>query len=206
MGPDLNDLMRLDKSQLKPAAAMMARAFHDNPGSVYFFPDVSQRKSKLPHLFRLLVRYGLLYGEVYATSPKLEGVAVWLPSEKSYRTLWRNIRSGGLFLLFKAGRAAAAREYALGEYFESMRQRCAPAAYWYLLLLGVDPVYQGKGYASILLRAMLVRVGQERLPCYLETLTEKDVSIYRHLGFEVVEEGVVPGTGVTVRAMLRKND
>jgi GNAT superfamily N-acetyltransferase len=206
MTSDLNDLIRLDKSRLKPAAEMMARAFHDDPGSVYFFPDVAERSSKLPYLFRLLIGYGLLYGEVYATSPNLEGVAVWLPSEKSYRTLWRNIRSGGLSLLFRIGREAAAREYALGEYFESLRQRCAPAAYWYLPLLGVDPVYQGKGYASILLRAMFGRADRERLPCYLETLTEKDVSIYRHLGFEVVEEGVVPGTGVTVRAMLRKND
>ncbi len=183
----------------------MARAFHDNPGSVYFFPDVSQRRNKLPYLFQLLIRYGLLYGEVYATSPNLEGVAVWLPSEKSYRTLWRNIRSGGLLLLFKAGRAVA-REYTLGKYFESVRKRCAPAAHWYLPLLGVDPVYQGKGYASILLRAMFGRVDQEHLPCYLETLTEKDVSIYRHLGFGVVGGGVFPGTEVTVRAMLRKND
>jgi GNAT superfamily N-acetyltransferase len=206
MGPDLNDLIRLDKSRLKPAAAMMARAFHDDPGSVYFFPDVSQRRNKLPYVFRLLIRYGLLYGEVYATSPNLEGVVVWLPSQKSYRTLWRNIRSGGLSLFFRVDWGAAAREYALGEYFESMRQRCAPAAYWYLLLLGVDPVYQGKGYASILLRAMLGRAAQEHLPCYLETLTEMDVSIYRHFGFEVVEEGVFPGTEVTVRAMLRESD
>jgi ribosomal protein S18 acetylase RimI-like enzyme len=206
MTSDLNDLIRLDRSQLKPAAAIMARAFHDDPASVYFFPDASERSSKLPYVFRLLIGYGLLYGEVYATSPNLEGIAVWLPSQRSFRTLWRNIRSGGLSLLFRIGRETAAREYALGEYFDAMRQRCAPAAYWYLLLLGVDPVYQGRGYASILLRAMFARADGERLPCYLETLTEKDVSIYRHLGFEVVEEGVVPGTEVTVRAMLRKND
>jgi GNAT superfamily N-acetyltransferase len=206
MKSDLSSLIRLDKSRLKPAAEMIARAFHDDPGSVYFFPDVPERKNKLPFVFRLLIRYGLLYGEVYATSQNLEGVAVWLPSEKSYRTLWRSIRSGGLSLLFRIGREAVVREYAFGEYLESMRRRCAPAAYWYLPLLGVDPVYQGKGYASILLRAMFIRAEQEHLPCYLETLTEKDVSIYRHLGFEVVEEGVFPGTEVTMRAMLRKSD
>jgi ribosomal protein S18 acetylase RimI-like enzyme len=204
MAVNLNNLVRLTKAQVRPVAEMMARAFQDDPGSVYFFPDVSERKNKLPYIFQLMIRYGLLYGEAYATSPNLEGAAVWLPSEKVPRTLWGNIRSGSLSRLFKVGRKTAAKEKTLGEYVSSIRERHAPSTYWYLLLLGVDPVSQGKGYASILLRAMFARIDQERLPCYLETLTEKDVSIYQRHGFKVVEEGKVPGSEVTIRAMLRE--
>jgi hypothetical protein len=31
----------------------------------------------------------MIYGDVFATSPELEGIAVWLPSKKSEITLWR---------------------------------------------------------------------------------------------------------------------
>ena len=203
---NVNNPVRLTRAQVKPAAEMMARAFHDDPGSVYFFPDVSERKNKLPYIFQLLIRYGLLYGEAYATSPNLEGVAVWLPSEKVHRTLWGSIRSGSLSLLFKVGRNTVDKGRSFGEYVSSIRKRRAPFRYWYLLLLGVDPVYEGKGYASILLRAMFARIDKKRLPCYLETATEKNVAIYQHHGFRVVEEGKVLGSEVTIWAMLRKND
>ena len=76
--------------------------------------------------------------------------------------------------------------------------------HWYLQLLGVDPVYQGKGYASILLRAMFARIDEERLPCYVETQNEKNVPIYQHYGFKVVEEGIFPGSEVNTWAMLRE--
>ena len=44
-----------------------------------------------------------MYGEVYATTSNLEGVAFWLPSEKSF-TMWRMIRSGFLSFLLRLGK------------------------------------------------------------------------------------------------------
>lgn len=203
MVANLKDLVRLNKAQVKSVAEMMARAFQDTSISAYFFPDVSERKKKAPYTFQSMIRYGLLYGEVYATSLNLEGVAVWLPSDKVHRTLWRNIRSGNLPISFKVGKEALSRQRTFGEYVSSIHKRHVPFAHWYLQLLGVDPVYQGKGYGSILLRSMFARIDKERLPCYLETTTEKNVSIYQHHGFKVVEEGKIPGSEVTVWAMLR---
>jgi hypothetical protein len=43
----------------------------------------------------------------------------------------------------------------------------------------------------------------ERLPCYLETSTEKNVAFYSKRGFAVVNEGVVPGSDLHVWAMMR---
>jgi hypothetical protein len=42
------------------------------------------------------------------------------------------------------------------------------------------------------------------MPCYLETNSRKNVAIYRRFGFEVVLEDRMPGTELTVFAMLRK--
>jgi ribosomal protein S18 acetylase RimI-like enzyme len=198
MVSDLNNPVRLTETRVKPAAETLARAFQDDPPSVYFFPDVSERKKKLPYVFRALIRYSLLHGEVYATSPNLEGVAVWLPSNKVNEALWRSIRSD------KVGKENVLRQRSFGDYTSLVHKRHAPFLHWYLLLLGVDPIYQGKGYASILLRAMFARIDKERLPCYLEATTEKNVAIYQRHGFGVVEQGKVPGSEVTLWAMLRE--
>lgn len=187
MGTDL----RLNKSYIKPAAKVLAKAFQNDPLFVYFFPDASERENKLPHLFQLLVRYGVLYGEVYSVSPNLEGVAVWLPSEKAYHRLWEMVH---LSMLPKIGREVIGRMWHCNQYATSVHKRHAHFRHWYLSLIGVDPLLQGRGYASILLKAMSARIDKEHLPCYLETQTVKNVSIYRHYGFKVVEKFIIPST------------
>ncbi len=204
MAPDLNNLVRLARDRAKPAAEMLARAFRDYPLMVYFYPDASERMKKGVHSFQSLLRYGVLYGEVYATSTNLEGVAMWLTSKRTRRTLWANIRSGDLSALLRVRRKNLSPQRSYINYSNSVHERCAPFPHLYLQLLGIDPVHQGKGYSSMLLRAMFARIDKEGLPCYLETQAEKNVGIYEHLGFKVVEEGIVPGSNVTSWAMLRE--
>ena len=206
MADSLNSLLRLKKEHIKPAAELMARAFQDYPLSAYFIPDDSERRRKQPLMFQSMIRHGLLFGEVYATSPKLEGVAIWFPSDKNHWALWNNIRSRRFLIPFIVGIGAVARQKAFGEYAASVRKRCVPSRHWYLQLLGVDPAYQGKGYASMLLKSMFGRIDKEGLPGFLETQAEKNVTLYEHLGFRVVEEGIVPGSDVKSWAMVRENE
>jgi ribosomal protein S18 acetylase RimI-like enzyme len=72
------------------------------------------------------------------------------------------------------------------------------------MLIAVSPDFQGKGYGSKLMRPLFARMDRERMPCYLETHTEKNVSLYQHYGFKLVEERVIPGSQVKQRAMLRE--
>ncbi len=195
----LDNLFRLTKAQITPAVEMVSRAFLDNPGIVAYFPDEHKRKRILPYIFRYSIRRGVLYGEVYATSPNLEGVAIWIPSENMHMT-------SGLSILKKLGEKNVSQMLSFVGYLASIHKRHAPFKHWYLLGLAVNPHYQGKGYASILLRAMFARIDKEHLPCYLETQNEKNVPIYQHYGFKVVEESTVPGTKVTNWAMLREQE
>lgn len=82
MAADLSNPSRLTGAQARPAAEVFARAFHDEPLYCHIVPDVDVRKDVLPHLFEFRIRYGVLYGEVHVTSSNLEGVAVWIPSDK----------------------------------------------------------------------------------------------------------------------------
>ena len=204
MTADLDGLVRLERSQLKPAAEVLARAFYDDPLFTYYFPDASQRKNMSPRLFEFWLRYAVAYGEIYATSPDLEGIAVWLPSEKANQTLWGKIISGSFFLYVKLGREIMAKRRPVIEFVSLIHRLRAPFRHWYLEFIGVKPELQGKGYAGTLLRAMFARLDKERLPCYLETQNPDNVPIYQHYGFRVVEEVDIPGTGLRHFAMLRE--
>ena len=92
----------------------------------------------------------------------------------------------------------------LGEHIDAVHQRLAPFKHWFLQTIGVEPRFQGKGYASKLIRPMLTRIDEEGRPCYLETLDEHNVPLYEHLGFKVIDKATVPKTSLTNWAMLRE--
>jgi len=204
MVADLNNLVRLNKAQVKPAAEMLARAFQNYPLLQYYFPDELERKKIASYFVSVAVFSGIRYGEIYATSPNLEGVAIWFPSGNYPVTIWKLVRSVPLSVIFGFGRYGGGRMRQLGEYVDAVHQRLAPFGHWFLQVIGVDPQFQGKGYAGKLLRPMLARIDQEHLPCYLDTQNEKNVSIYQHYGFKVVEEVTIPGTEISHWAMLRE--
>ena len=92
----------------------------------------------------------------------------------------------------------------IGEHIDEVHQRLTPFKHWFLQTIGVAPQFQGKGYAGMLLRPMLGKIDEEGLPCYLETLEEKNVSLYEHFGFRVIDRSGIPETGLTNWAMLRE--
>jgi len=203
---DPEDFVRLNKTHVKAAAEVLTRAFEDDPLLGHAFSDRPEMKRKAPSpLFECDLGYGVRYGEVHATSANLEGVAVWLPSDNYPMTPWRLMRSVPLPVILSVGRSGVtSRMKKVGAYLDATHARLAPFRHWFLQVVGVDPRFQGKGYAGRLLRPMLSRIDQERLPCYVDTLVEKNVRLYEHLGFELMEKSEIPETGLCSWAMLRK--
>ena len=198
MTTELTGLVRLAKAQIKRASEVLARSFQDNPLTTYWIPDEAERKSMLHYIHESALRYAVLDGEVYATSPALEGVALWLLPEKAGEpppsmSTTRKVKSD----VWK-------RVIHSSDFASLIHKRHTRFPHWYLWIIGVDPKFQGKGYASALLRPMLARIDQEHLPCYLETETEKNVPLYQHYGFEIIEETVIPDSEVSHWSMLRK--
>ena len=200
----MKNLLQLNKSHIEPAAGILVRAFRDYPLLQDSFSDELQRRRVAPYFFRFSLYYGIKYGETYATTPNLEGVAVWIPSENFSVTFWRAVRSVPLSVILGFGREGGGRMKYLGEYINVMHKRLAPFKHWFLQTIGVDPEFQGKGYAGKLLRPMLSRIDEEGLACYLETLDERNVLLYEHFGFRVVEKATIPKTSLTSWAMLRE--
>ena len=191
MSTDLEDLVQLNKSHIRPAAETLTQAFRNYPLLQYSFPDELEREKVAPYFFQYILHYGIRYGDIYATSPNLEGIAVWIPSDNYPVTFWRLIRSVPLSVIFGFGRVGGGRMKYPGEYIDTVHKRLAPLRHWFLQTIGVDPRFQGNGYAGKLLRAMFSRIDEEGLPCYLETVDETNVPLYERFGFRVVEKSTI---------------
>lgn len=198
------DLPKLKKNQIKEAAQMFSRAFHDDPLAIWFFPDEEMREEMLTHYFKVRIKLGFLFGEVYSTSSNLEGLAVWLPSTAIKITNWKIFRAGGMSLYSKFDKEVIEKMTLISNFSYEIHHRLANFPHWYLAPIGVDPVHQGKGYASKPMRSMLKRLDEEEIPCYLETQMKTNVEIYLHYGFDIVEETTIPHTDIPHWVMLRK--
>ena len=198
------NIIKLDKTQVKAAGEVLGRALQDDPVSVYDIPDKEKRHAVIKYVFQMTSCLGVKFGETHATSPNLEGVAVWLPYiSKEYKL----IMDIGCLLkakFYKLGREAGKRIKPIEEYCTKVHREFAPGDHWYLQTLGVEPTHQGKGYGSLLMEYMLGKIDNTNpLPVFLETSTEINVKFYTRFGFEVVREGIIPETDVEQWYLLR---
>ncbi|HLJ34084.1 MAG TPA: GNAT family N-acetyltransferase [Ktedonobacteraceae bacterium] len=183
----------------------MSKAFRDEPAWVYLLPDGARRLRLLPSFFNILLRYSQRYGAVYTTTDS-EGAACWLTPGNTTPLLHRLIRIGirearpGIDL----GWAGFRRYMAMERCSETLHQQSVTGDHWYLWALGVDPVYQKQGMGGMLMQPVFERADANRLPCYLETSNELNITFYQKHGFTVVNEGTVPKSDLHVWAMMRK--
>ncbi len=201
---DLQSLFQLQKQNVIEASLIAARAFQDDLIDSYFFPNPDKRKEILPAFYEYRLNSAVQHGIAYATSQNMEGIAAWIHSDLGEIPMWQLIRSGGFKLFRKVGYKVTSKMMPVKDYVTSMKTKNAGNKYLHLEILAVEPKYQGLGYARKLLEPMFERLDSKKLPCFLETATEQNVPFYQNFGFEVVEEGTIPGTEISLWNMIRK--
>lgn len=200
----MSSLIRLSSSDTKLASNLIARALYDYPLFRYLIPDPQQRKKRLPVLTGYLVRVGVLYGEVYMTSTKMEGVAVWLPPNTDISILNLLFRVGIIACPFKLGLKAFQGVWSYVQHIEKLGQDHINGSYWYLQVISVDSPYQKQGYGRCLIEPMLRQFSEQKIPCCLDTEEENNVTYYERYGFQVVEASKIPGTNNICWFMVKK--
>jgi GNAT superfamily N-acetyltransferase len=165
----------------------LARAFADDPVSLFLFPDAAQRERKLPRFYRFAAEVNASHGRVLTTD-SLEGGAIWRAPNPPRATRFERLSLMVRFLLQMSGAAARGREF-----FEATERAHPREPHWYLGVLGTEPARQGTGIGSALMRPILERCDDERLPAYLESSKESNIAFYRGHGFEVREPIEVAG-------------
>lgn len=204
MSEETEEVIILKKHHVKQAMEVAGRAFENYPTNLHMFPDDKERKKKSKYGFNVILKYGLRHGIVHATTPDLEGVAVWLPPKRVHMSAWDALRCGGVYAMRKTGLRPLLRGLPIFNYLDPAHKKHAPFDHWYLQLLAVDPDEQGKGHGSKLLRAMFANIQKEKLPIYLETNKEINVEYYKNHGFKVLEHEIIPKTNVPIWCMLKK--
>lgn len=209
MKSNSSNLIRLTQVEIKQAAKMLAEVFYNEPVYVYFIPDADERKNKLHHHFALRLKHCISCGEAYATSPEMEGIAMWFPPEYSKLTLPKILLWGALSVLpalfSGSGREAISRQMSVNNYLNSLHAQITSSNYWFLSSIGVNPRFQKRGYASALLKPMLSRFENENSFCFLDTQKEENIPLYEHFGFKIVKESIIAGTTIRTWVMSTFN-
>jgi GNAT superfamily N-acetyltransferase len=200
---EIENLIRINKSQSEPAIEALKNAFKETNSIKYYLPNDANREKAVRYFLYIGVRTGIKYGEVYATSSNFEGAAIWVSSDNLPITTWKMFSSVSLISVLGFVRYGGLKMMRIGEYVEKVHKRLAPAKHWYLQTIGVGPKFQSKGYAGRLIRPMLAKIDSQHLPCYLETFEEKNASIYERFGFRTIERASIPQTPFENWAMLR---
>ena len=183
---------RLEPSQAEILAAVLSRAFYDDPRFRYGIPDEQARVRLLPGLFRSFIRASQLNGEIYTTR-EIDGGVVWTGPGNAL-SLGHMMRGEWLNL---------SRCIDLGVRLDEVHQQLVREPHRYLLLLGVEPSKQSWKVTATLIEPLLARADSDGLPCYLETFNERDLPIYKRHGFRIAGGGKISTGGPDFWAMIR---
>ncbi|TDD28575.1 GNAT family N-acetyltransferase [Actinomadura sp. KC06] len=174
-------------------AAVLGRAFDDDPVWSWLLPDEASRVRRLSGLFGIMLRrVHLPHGgtELAGRDARTEAAALWDPPGH-WRVPLRVQAAQALPLL----RVLGARTPASLRALSAIENHHPQEPHWYLAVLGTDPPAQGNGLGAALLRSRLDRCDADGVPAYLESSKESNVPYYERFGFKVTRELPLPGKG-----------
>jgi GNAT superfamily N-acetyltransferase len=190
-------------ADVNPLAAVMARAFFDDPPLVWLLPDPATRLSRVTRVFATIIGIeSLRHGgvDVACADGEILGGAIWMAPghrqpcvREQVRALPRYAQALGWLI---PGRGAR-----LSRAFSTARPK---EPHWYLKAIGVDPAWQGHGVAGLLLRSRLKRCDQAGQPAYLEASKPTGIPMYQHFGFRRTMNLAMPEGAPVITAMWRK--
>jgi hypothetical protein len=182
-------MYRLQKVDIKRASLCLASSFDDYPVFSYIIQDKYERKNKLIYIFNFLLKLGLLNGEVISNSNLLEGVSIWYSSKSKNTSFFDAIHSGLLSLYLKLDKNSFNRLIDVKKRKSIIRNELLSGSnYYFLDVLGINPIYQKNGIATELLNNKLNEIDGSGYLCYLETSNRENISYYNKFGFKTIKE------------------
>ena len=192
----------VQKKDIDRLAEVAADAYRDYPLHNWFTKGKYDEKiSKMT--MQISLRTMTEDAVIYADSEEINGFAVWLPFGFSGNKTLPFVMNGGLKLIFHSGFGIIGRLVSYEKYAMNLKKEFTDNYDWYLFNLSIKKDAQGKGIASKLMRPMLQFCDDERMVAYLETNKEANVGLYKHYGFDLMREELIPKTPVMHYSMVR---
>ncbi len=195
-------VQQIATAELSEAAAVLARAFRDNPVYLGLLKgdDEDKRERALRTIslgfLRTTQRDGLV--EVIKEGTSVVAASLLFPPRR-----YPPSPIGQLITAWGVLRARLGRAHRFVLIDGEMQRKHLHDPHWFLWVLGVEPERQGQGLGSRLLRSLSAKADAEQVPCYLETDRPSSVRIYQNHGFEVTSEAVLRGADTNMWFMQR---
>lgn len=160
---------------------IITASFQQDP-QLNWLLEFSSHKNKLSILARYIIEDGFNNGQIYITNDN-QGIAIWKTQRKG-RFSWKQIALD-LDFLFKMGIRCSIRNLMSIENTNQHFPKIGP--FYYLYILAVHPLAQGKGLASQLMNPVVERCNNLHIPIFLETGNRRNVDIYKRKGFQLTD-------------------
>jgi GNAT superfamily N-acetyltransferase len=197
----VDEVLLATRADIDALSTVLARAFDDDPLSLYLFGRSGRRRRGLTRFFALQLRHIYLgRGEVWTTADRA-GAALWAPPTMPRPGLMDLARILPVLPYLSIWGRKTPDVVRLLAAYERARPR---QTHWYLGTLGTDPDRQGRGVGSALLAAVLDRLDADGVPAYLESSKERNLAFYARHGFEVTGQILTPNGGPTLWLMWRE--
>ncbi len=177
-------IRRARSEDIPQLAAVLARAFFDDPVASWAWKPEDLRLAALERFQATRIRQLIVHEEVWC-SEDLACAALWAPPGHWHATLSETAQ---LLPSFMRRRLFARMPMvAIGwEKLERGHPRKPP--HFYLAVLGTDPEAQGRGIGSAVLRGVLDQCDRDGVAAFLESSKESNIAYYSRHGFRVTEE------------------
>lgn len=201
--PEIKDLCIMQKANTDSFIDCFADGFRGYSLMDYFCNGKCDKK-----------KTGLIWGvSIKGYNGKLLGVgdsenpnaaALFAPPEVHDPDLLTYIRAGGLKLVCRFGIKGTVRMESFESFADKIKEKYVTDNCWYLFGFVSRSESRGMGYGSKVLSPVLSYFDRTQQNCYLETLEKKNVALYEHFGFELMESVKLPESDLTLFSMLRK--
>ncbi len=188
---------------LDAAACVLARAFQEDPFLCWAEPNARRRLPMARVLFRCSLRQAERRGHLYVDPGR--GSVHWFKPEAVDLSVIDLVRLRFARVVAMVSPVVIWRLLTHeGEATKRVHHFLTPGAA-YLHTIGIEPALKGKGIGSEVLQAALGRIGADFERCVLRTEQETNVPFYRKNGFDLVDEAVMPTSGLRIWVFEHRN-
>jgi GNAT superfamily N-acetyltransferase len=169
-------------------ASMLARAFYDDPVSIWSIPPQALRALALERFQAARLLHLIAHEQVWMTAERT-CAALWAPPDNWKTTARQHVE---LARVLVHPRLVWRTPLIAGGLLGIERRHPTKPPHWYLAILGTDPSVQGRGLGSATLAPVLEQCDRDGVGAYLECSKERNIDFYARHGFRVTEELALP--------------
>ncbi len=192
---DKNDreIFPVTRQSVADAAAVLGRAFADEPVSVAIYRNFSlDRRARAltvdfsAELFACLDRAYPIHikhdGHCAGAALIYPPGAYPLPQFEEWIILLKSIIGNGLY------------DFPRWIRWQDEAHKFHPTVpHYYLAYIGVDPSCQGKGFGSLIMQHLTGLADRDHMSCHLESANPRNLSLYQRSGFVIRDEKDIAG-------------